>query len=55
MLSGLAFFIVAMQTVGIGLVRAFVPDRRPQAFRIILALQWLVGVLPIISFALAPE
>jgi hypothetical protein len=55
LLSGLAFFIVAMQTVGLGVVRAFVPDIRPSAFRTIFALQWVVGGLPIIAFFLAPE
>jgi hypothetical protein len=55
MLGGLAFFMVSMQTVGLGVVRAFVPDTRPQAFRIVFALQWLVGILPLIAFALSPE
>jgi hypothetical protein len=44
-----------MQTVGLGVVRAFVPDIRPSAFRTIFALQWLVGGLPIIAFFLVPE
>jgi hypothetical protein len=55
LLSGLAFFVVAMQTVGLGVIRVFVPDIRPSAFRTVFALQWLVGGLPIIAFFLAPE
>lgn len=44
-----------MQTAGLGVVRAFVPDVRTSAFRTIFALQWFVGGLPIIAFFLAPE
>jgi hypothetical protein len=55
LLGGLAFFIISMQTIGLGVVRAFVPDLAQHAFRIVLALQWLVGVLPIIAFSLSPE
>jgi SP family general alpha glucoside:H+ symporter-like MFS transporter len=55
LLGGLAFFVVAMQTTGLGVVRAFVPDVRASAFRTIFALQWLVGGLPIIAFFLVPE
>lgn len=55
MLGGIAFFIVTMQTIGLGFVRAFVPDTRQRAFRIIFAVQWIVGVLPIIAFFLSPE
>lgn len=55
MLSGLAFFIVSMQLIGIGVVRAFLEDTSPRAFRTVFALQWAVGILPLISFALSPE
>ncbi|KAH6683095.1 putative MFS sugar transporter [Halenospora varia] len=54
-LSGLAFFGVAMQCVGLGVIRSFVPDLTPRAFRISFALQWLVGGLPIIAFFCVPE
>lgn len=54
-LGGLAFFVVAMQAIGLGVVRALVPDIRPSAFRTAFALQWLVGRLPIIAFFLVPE
>ncbi|PMD44964.1 MFS general substrate transporter [Hyaloscypha variabilis F] len=55
LLSGLAFFVVVMQAMGLGVVRAFVPDLRPLAFRTAFALQWLVGGLPMIAFFLVPE
>jgi hypothetical protein len=44
-----------MQAMGLGVVRAFVPDLRPLAFRTAFALQWLVGGLPMIAFFLVPE
>lgn len=55
LLSGLAFFVVVMQAIGLGVVRAFAPDIRPVAFRTAFALQWLVGGLPAIAFFLVPE
>lgn len=44
-----------MQAIGLGVVRAFVPDLRPSTFRNAFALQWLVGGLPIVAFFLVPE
>jgi hypothetical protein len=55
LLGGLPFFIVAMQTVGLGVVRSFVDDTRPAGFRTAFALQWLVGGLPILAFFFVPE
>lgn len=55
LLGGLAFFIIAMQCIGLGVVRSFVPDTRPSAFRTVFALQWVVGALPIICFLFVPE
>lgn len=55
LLGGLAFFVVAMQATGLGVVRSFVPDTRPIAFRTAFAVQWLVGGLPIFAFLLVPE
>ncbi|RDL39117.1 uncharacterized protein BP5553_03457 [Venustampulla echinocandica] len=55
LLGGLAFFGVAMQCVGLGVVRCFVPNMGPIAFRTALALQWLVGGIPIIAFFFVPE
>jgi hypothetical protein len=55
LLGGLAFFVACMQAIGLAVVRAFVPDLRPSAFRTAFALQWLVGGLPLIAFFLVPE
>ncbi len=55
LLSGLAFFVVVVQAIGLGGVCAFAPDIRPVAFRTAFALQWLVGGLPAIAFFLFPE
>jgi hypothetical protein len=44
-----------MQAIGLGVVRAFVPDMQPSGFRTAFAIQWLVGGLPIIAFLLVPE
>jgi hypothetical protein len=55
LLGGVAFTIVVMQTIGLAVVRSFVSDIRPSAFRTVFALQWLVGGFPIIPFLLVPE
>lgn len=54
LLSCLAF-VVVMQAIGLGVVRAFVPDLPPSTFRNAFALQWLVGGLPIVAFFQVPE
>jgi hypothetical protein len=51
----MAFFEVSLQAIGLGVVRAFVPDLRPSAFRTVFALQWLFSAFPIILFFLVPE
>jgi MFS family permease len=53
--SVLVLFTISMQAVGLGIVRAFVPDLAPQAFRNIFAVQWAVGGLVIIAFSVVPE
>lgn len=53
--GGLAFFAVVLQLIGLAVVRSYVPDIRPSAFRTVFALQWLVGGLPIIAFFFSPE
>lgn len=55
LLGGLSFFAVAMQCLGLGVVRAFVPSLEPSAFRDAFAIQWAVGGLPIVLFFLTPE
>lgn len=44
-----------MQAIGLGVVRALVPDLRPSGFRTAFAIQWIVGGLPIIAFLFVPE
>ncbi|KAF4621703.1 hypothetical protein G7Y89_g14502 [Cudoniella acicularis] len=55
LLGGLAFFGVAMQCVGLGVIRSLVPNLHPSAFRIAFAIQWLVGGIPIVAFFFSPE
>jgi hypothetical protein len=44
-----------MQGLALGIIRIFVPDIKEQAFRTVFAIQWPVGALVIIAFAIAPE
>lgn len=53
--SGLVLFTVLMQGVALGVIRALVPNINPQAFRDVFAMQWAVGAIVMIAFALAPE
>jgi MFS family permease len=53
--SGLVLFTVLMQGVALGIIRALVPNVEPQAFRDVFAMQWAVGGIVMIAFALAPE
>ncbi|PSR80306.1 general substrate transporter [Coniella lustricola] len=46
---------VIMYAVGLGIVRVFVPDISEHAFRIVFAIQWVVGGLATIAFVLIPE
>jgi hypothetical protein len=39
-----------MQATSLGIVRAFVPTIDPSAWKIVFALQWLVGGLPLLAF-----
>jgi MFS family permease len=55
LLGGLAFFVIVMQLIGLAVVRCYVPNLSPSAFRTVFALQWLVGALPMIGFLLSPE
>lgn len=55
MQASLVLFVVFMQGVGLGLVRIFVPYTETQAFRNVFAIQWAVGALTFVGFALAPE
>lgn len=53
--QGLVLFYVFMMCLGLGIIRIFVPDMAPQAFRNVFAIQWAVGGLTILMFAFAPE
>jgi MFS family permease len=53
--SCLVLFTVLMQGVALGIIRALVPNVHPQAFRDVFAIQWAVGGIVMIAFALAPE
>ncbi|OJJ94631.1 hypothetical protein ASPACDRAFT_1877506 [Aspergillus aculeatus ATCC 16872] len=53
--ASLVLFVVFMQGVGLGLVRVFVPHTETQAFRNVFAIQWAVGSLALVGFALTPE
>jgi hypothetical protein len=44
-----------MQGLALGIVRIFVPNIKEQAFRNVFAIQWAVGGVLVIAFALAPE
>tara|TARA_B100001146_G_C15821866_1_gene281276 strand:- start:286 stop:420 length:135 start_codon:yes stop_codon:yes gene_type:complete len=44
-----------MQGVALGIIRIFVPNIHPVAFRHVFAIQWAFGGLMMIAFALTPE
>lgn len=53
--QALVIFILIMQALAMGVMRIFVPNVAPHAFRTVFAIQWGVGGLCAIAFALAPE
>ncbi|KAH8600727.1 general substrate transporter [Bisporella sp. PMI_857] len=53
--SSLVLFTVLMQGMALGVIRAFVPNIAESSFRIVLALQWAVGGILMLAFALVPE
>jgi hypothetical protein len=53
--QALVIFILIMQALAMGVIRIFVPDVAPHAFRTVFAIQWGVGGLCAIAFLLAPE
>jgi hypothetical protein len=44
-----------MQGVALGIIRSFVPNVAQQAFRNVFAIQWAVGFILILAFAVTPE
>jgi MFS family permease len=53
--QAMVVFILVMQGVAMGVIRVFVPDMQEKAFRTVLGIQWGVGGLVAIAFAVAPE
>jgi MFS family permease len=53
--QALVVFILIMQGVAMGVIRVFVTDMSEKAFRTVFAIQWGVGGLVLIAFAVAPE
>jgi hypothetical protein len=44
-----------MQGAALGIIRSFVPNIAQQAFRDVFAIQWAVGLILILAFAVTPE
>ncbi|CAI4217756.1 unnamed protein product [Parascedosporium putredinis] len=53
--SSLILFQTCMQMLGLGIIRALVPDLRPQAFRIAFAIQWPLAAIIAAVFPFVPE
>ncbi|KAL2784703.1 general substrate transporter [Aspergillus keveii] len=53
--QAMVVFILVMQGVAMGVIRVFVPDMAPSAFRTVLGIQWGVGGLVALAFLFAPE
>jgi MFS family permease len=51
----LVLFYVFMLGLGLAIVRIFVPDVKERAFRTVFGIQWIVGGIAVLAFALAPE
>jgi SP family general alpha glucoside:H+ symporter-like MFS transporter len=54
-LQAIVFFGVAMQGVSLGIVRAFILDMRPLAWKIVFGIQWVFAGLVLIAAFLVPE
>ncbi|KAF3390848.1 Alpha-glucosides permease MPH2 [Talaromyces pinophilus] len=55
LLQAIVFFAVAIQGVSLGVVRAFVPDQRPVAWKIVFSIQWIFAVLVFVLSLVVPE
>jgi uncharacterized membrane protein len=53
--QALVLFYVFMLGHGLAIVRIFVPNIHEQAFRDVFAIQWAVGGIAVVAFALTPE
>ncbi|KAH1995164.1 hypothetical protein KXV33_001953 [Aspergillus fumigatus] len=55
LLQAIVFFGVAMQGVSLGIVRAFILDMRPLAWKIVFGIQWAFATLVLIAAFLVPD
>jgi SP family general alpha glucoside:H+ symporter-like MFS transporter len=46
---------MAMEMTGLGVIRALVPNIKPEAFRIAFAIQWHLAVGLVVLFMFVPE
>ncbi|KAJ5630819.1 MFS general substrate transporter [Penicillium longicatenatum] len=53
--QGLVLFYVFMMAVGLAVIRIYVPQMAPQAFRNVFAIQWAVAGINALAFAATPE
>ncbi|KAJ5660001.1 hypothetical protein N7507_006452 [Penicillium longicatenatum] len=53
--QGLVLFYVFMMAVGLAVIRIYVPQMAPQAFRTVFAIQWAVAGINALAFAATPE
>lgn len=53
--QGIVLFTVFMFGLALGVVRIFVPNIHPSAFRTVFAIQWAVGGVATIAWLLVPE
>ncbi|KAL2810243.1 putative MFS sugar transporter [Aspergillus granulosus] len=54
-LQALVFFGVIMQGVSLGMVRAFVPNSKPIAWKVVFGIQWVFACLAIVAALVVPE
>ncbi|KAF7525200.1 hypothetical protein G7054_g11166 [Neopestalotiopsis clavispora] len=53
--TGLVVFVLFTQGAALGVVRSFVPDIDDSSFRMVFAIQWIVGGISLVAWAVAPE
>jgi SP family general alpha glucoside:H+ symporter-like MFS transporter len=54
-LQAIVFFAVTIQGVSLGMVRAFVPNVHPIAWKIVFSIQWVFAVLVFVLSLVVPE
>lgn len=53
--QGLVLFYVFMMGLGLAVIRIYVPQMSPKAFRTVFAIQWAVAGINVLAFAATPE